>query len=133
MKRETRNKGKKERKKKSLQKPLPIALVGGIVGVGVPREEALDYVIKTLEKMKAEVRQADRSTYSIEGKSASAITGVSFPFQIKLKPYLKTNTLVEVLAPLDKHFVNSFMREFAKIRKAIREPVVIDLVTLEKT
>lgn len=103
------------------------------MGVDVPREEALDYVIKTLEKINAKVRHADRSTYSIEGKSASAITGVSFPFQIRLKPYLETNTLVEVLAPLDKHFVNSFMCEFAKIRKAVREPVVIDLVTLKKT
>ncbi len=102
------------------------------MGVDVPREEALDYVIKTLEKMKAEVRHADRSTYLIEGKSASAITGVSFPFQIRLKPYLETNnTLVEVLAPLDKHFVNSFMREFTTIRKAVREPVVIDLVTIK--
>jgi hypothetical protein len=106
-------------------------LVAGIVAVDLPRETALDDVIRTLEKINAKVRHVDRSTYSIEGKSASAMTGLSFPFQIRLKPYLEMNTLVEVLAPLDKHFVNSFMREFTKVRIALREPVVIELVTIK--
>jgi hypothetical protein len=107
-------------------------LVAGLMAVGLTRDKALDYVIAILEKINAKVRNADRTTYLIEGKSATAMTGFSFPFEIRLKPYLETNTLVEVLAPLNKQFVNSFMNEFTKILTPIREPVIIELVSVEE-
>jgi hypothetical protein len=107
-------------------------LEAGLVAVDLPRDKAFHYVIESLEKIKAEVKNADRTLYRIEGKSATAMTGFSFPFEIRLKPYLETNTLVEVLAPLDKQFVNSFMKEFTKIVMPIREPVIIELVSVKE-
>jgi hypothetical protein len=101
--------------------------VAGLVAVDLPRDKAYFYVIAILEKINAKIRNADRTTYLIEGKSATAMTGFNFPFEIRLKPYLETNTLVEVLDPLNKQFVNSFMKEFTKIVTPIREPVIIEL------
>jgi hypothetical protein len=104
----------------------------GLVAVDLPRDKAFLYVITILEKINAKVKNADRTTYLIEGKSATAMTGFNFPFEIRLKPYLETNTLVEVLDPLNKQFVNSFMKEFTKIVTPIREPVIIELVSMKE-
>jgi hypothetical protein len=101
--------------------------VAGLVVVDLPREKAFLYVVAILDKINAKVKNADRTTYLIEGKRATAMTGFNFPFEIRLKPYLEENTLVEVLDPLDKQFVNSFIREFTKIVTPIREPVIIEL------
>ena len=60
------------------------------------------------------------------------MTGFSFPLQIRLKSYLETNTVIEVLAPLDKQFVNSFMNEFTKIMIPIWEPVIIELLSVKE-
>ena len=107
-------------------------LEAGLVAVDLPREKAFLHIIGTLEKINAKVRNADRTAYLIEGRSATAMTGFNFPFEIRLKPYLERNTLVEVLAPLDKQFVNSFMKEFTKIVTPIREPVIIELVSIKE-
>jgi hypothetical protein len=107
-------------------------LEAGLVAIDLPRDKAFLYVIAILEKINAKVRNADRTTYLIEGKSATAMTGFSFAFEIRLKPYLEANTLVEVLAPLDTQFVNSFMNEFIKIVTPIREPVIIELVSMKE-
>lgn len=107
-------------------------LVAGLVAVDLPKDHVFDYVIDALEKINAKVRNADRTTYLIEGKSATAMTGFSFAFQIRVKPYPETNTVIEVLAPLDKQFVNSFMREFTKIVTPIREPVIIELASVKE-
>jgi hypothetical protein len=107
-------------------------LEAGLVAIDLPREKAFLYVIAVLDKINAKVKTADRTTYLIEGKSATAMTGFNFPFEIRLKPYLEENTLVEVLAPLDKQFVNSFMKEFTKIVTPIREPVIIELVSMKE-
>jgi hypothetical protein len=107
-------------------------LVAGLVAVDLPKDHVFDYVIDALEKINAKVRNADRTTYLIEGKTATAMTGFSFAFQIRVKPYPETNTVIEVLAPLDKQFVNSFMKEFTKIVTPIREPVIIELASVKE-
>jgi hypothetical protein len=60
------------------------------------------------------------------------MTGFTFPFEIRLKIYLETNTLIEILAPLDKQFVNSCIREFTKIMIPIREPVITEPVGVKE-
>jgi hypothetical protein len=60
------------------------------------------------------------------------MTGFSFPFKIRLKAYIETNTAVQVLAPLDKQFVNSFMKEFNKIMIPIREHIITEVEGIEQ-
>jgi hypothetical protein len=107
-------------------------LVAGLVAVELPKDHVFDYVIDTLDKINAKVKNADRTTYLIEGKSATAMTGFSFAFQIRVKPYPETNSVIEVLAPLNKQFINSFMNEFTKIVTPIREPVIIELASVKE-
>jgi hypothetical protein len=107
-------------------------LVVGLLWIDLPRDEVFDYVIGTFEKINAKMMHADRTHYRIEGKSATAMTGFTFPFEIRLKTYLETNTLIEILAPLDRRFVNSCIREFIKIMIPIREPVIAEVETIEQ-
>lgn len=107
-------------------------LVAGLVWIDLPRNEVFDYVIETLGKINAKVRHADRMHYRIEGKSAAAMTGFTFPFEIQLKTYLETNTLIEILAPLDRQFVNSCIREFTKVMIPVQEPVITEVESFEE-
>jgi hypothetical protein len=107
-------------------------LVAGLVWVDLPRDEVFDYVIGTLGKINAKARHADRTHYRIEGKSSTAMTGFTFPFEIWLKTYLETNTLIEILAPLDRQFVNSCIREFTKIMIPVQEPVITEVESIEQ-
>jgi hypothetical protein len=107
-------------------------LVAGLVWIELPRDEAFDYVIDTLEKINAKVRHADRTLYRIEGKSATTMTGFTFPFEIWLKSLLETNTLIEILAPLDRQFVNSCIREFTKIMIPVQDPVIAEVESIEQ-
>jgi hypothetical protein len=107
-------------------------LVAGLVWIHLPRDEVFDYVIETLEKINANVMHADRKHYRIEGKSAAAMTGFTFPFEIRLKTYLETNTLIEILAPLDRQFVNSCIREFTKIMIPVQDPIITEVESIEE-
>jgi hypothetical protein len=51
---------------------LNMLVAGLVVVVDLPRDQVFDYLIRTLEKIKAEVKNADRTLYRIEGKSAAA-------------------------------------------------------------
>ncbi len=106
--------------------------VAGLVWIDLPKDEVFDYVVRTFEKINAKVMHADRTHYQIEGKSAAAMTGYTFPFEIRLKTYLEKNTLIEILAPLDRRFVDSCINEFIKIMIPIREPVIIEVETIEQ-
>jgi hypothetical protein len=107
-------------------------LVAGLVWIDLPRDEVFDYVIETLGKINAKVRHADRTHYRIEGKSAAAMTGFTFPFEIWLKTFLETNTLIEILAPLDRQFVNSCIREFTKIMIPVQVPIITEVESFEE-
>jgi hypothetical protein len=107
-------------------------LVAGLVAVDLPKDYVFNYVIDTLAKINAKVKNADRTTYLIEGKSATTMTGFSFAFQIRVKPYPETNSVIEVLAPLNKQFINSFMNEFTKIVTPIQAPVIIELAGVKE-
>ncbi len=100
--------------------------------MALPRNELFDYVISTFEKINAKVMHADRTHYRIEGKSTTAMTGFTFPFEIRLETYLETNTLIEILAPLNRLFVDSCIREFIKIMIPIREPIITEVETIEQ-
>ena len=107
-------------------------LVAGLVWIDLSRDEVFDYIIGTLGKINIKVKNADITHYRIEGKTATAMTGFTFPFEMRLKPYLETITLIEILAPLDRRFVNSCIREFIKIMIPIREPVIAEVETIEQ-
>src|SRR5919109_5177617 len=107
-------------------------LIAGLVWIDLPRDQVFDYVIEALGKVNAEVRHADRTLYRIEGKSATAMTGFTFPFEIWLKTYLKGNTLIEILAPLDRQFVNLCISEFTKIMKPVLDPVIAEVESIEQ-
>jgi hypothetical protein len=107
-------------------------LIVGLVSIDLPRDKALDYVIRTLGKINAKVMYADRTHYRIEGKSATAMTGFTFPFEIRLKTYLEANTLIEILAPLDRQFVNSCISEFTKIMIPVQDPVITEVESIEQ-
>jgi hypothetical protein len=107
-------------------------LVVGLAWIDLPRDEVFDYVIETLGKINAKLRHADRTHYRIEGKSATATTGFTFPFEIWLKTYLETNTLIEILAPLDRQFVNSCIMEFTKSMIPVQEPVITEVESIEQ-
>jgi hypothetical protein len=106
-------------------------LVAGLVWIDLSRDKVFDYVIGTLGKINVKVKNADITHYRIEGKTATAMTGFTFPFEIRLKPYLETITLIEILAPLDRQFVSSCIREFTKIMIPIREPVITEVESIE--
>ena len=106
--------------------------VAGLVWINLPRDDVFDHIIEILGKINVKIRHADRTHYQIECKSITAMTGFTFPFEIQLKIYLETNTLIEILAPLDKQFVNSCIREFTKIMIPIREPVVTEVESVEQ-
>jgi hypothetical protein len=68
-------------------------LVAGLVWIDLPRDEVFNYIIRALGKINATVMHADRTLYRVEGKSATAMMGFTFPFEIRLKTYLKGNIL----------------------------------------
>jgi hypothetical protein len=107
-------------------------LVAGLVWIDLSRDEVFDYVIGTLGKINVKIKNADITHYRIEGKTATAMTGFTFPFEILLKTYLETITLIEIIAPLDRQFVNSCIREFTKIMIPIREPVITEVESIEQ-
>jgi hypothetical protein len=107
-------------------------LVAGLIWTESPRDEIFDYIISTLEKVNAKIMHADRTYYRIEGKSVTMVTEFAFPFEILLKTYLETNTLIEILAPLDRLFVDSCIREFIKIIIPIQEPVIAEVESIEQ-
>ena len=106
--------------------------VAGLIWTESPRDEIFDYIIGTLEKVNAKIMHADRTYYRIEGKSVTMVTEFAFPFEILLKTYLETNTLIEILAPLDRLFVDSCIREFIKIMIPIQEPVIAEVESVEQ-
>jgi hypothetical protein len=107
-------------------------LLAGLVWIDLPRDEVFNYVIRTLGKMNATVMHADRTLYRIEGKSATAMTGFTFPFEIRLKTYLEANTLIEILAPLDRQFVNLCISEFTKIMIPVQDPIIAEVESIEQ-
>jgi hypothetical protein len=107
-------------------------LIVGLVWIDLSRDAVFDYVIGTLGKVNVKVKNVDITHYRIEGKTATAMTGFTFPFEIQLKTYLETITLIEILAPLDRQFVSSCIREFTKIMIPLREPVITEVESIEQ-
>ncbi len=107
-------------------------IVVGLAWIELPRDKVFDCLLGALGKVNSKMMQADRTHYRIEGKSATTATGFTFPFEILLKTYLDRNTLIEILAPLDRQFVGSCIVEFTKIMVPIREPVITEVESIEQ-